>query len=479
MDHDPVEALYRGMLQSADLSLSAQLNIFRYGTSQRRPKLLAGLAAYVDLHPDLDVELGKLSNAWVKAAWVARPGRPLELLTEIARADTRATVLLEIASRQDLPAEVYSIIAGREFINLDWALLENPAVSADVKLGVALHLDRTAKELEGSASRLANALGDLPEVHDTLVKSTGHPAFLTALSDSDALSAAAMLKIANAIIAVVHDLWAQAADGVQYPHHPHAWVLGEALDKLLNNPATSAVEAKALLAVAEAAGVTPAGGNTMLTDKLKLAAADARTYLFDQAKAASTVDELQRLTDIAVSDEDHRLLLAVVANRHTTPELAYEIGAKLAPQERARAVRLRRDSLDVQVALFATMWEITDADLEHTGHPEEALKRLLRISGGVDDARWFALQRSKFLGLEHVSVLSVDVLWRTDVNAEVRALTTKLVEERLGSNPARWEVFENLLATPPGCLGDTLDVVQRLVPDSTPGCSTTWLANAA
>lgn len=104
--------MYSVLLDLPTPSLEIQRSVLAYAVRTKETSLVAKLARHDALEFEIDLALRDNDAAVVKAAWAARPGRTAEELVDLVRNEKRVTILSALAERDDLPADVYTAIAG-------------------------------------------------------------------------------------------------------------------------------------------------------------------------------------------------------------------------------------------------------------------------------------------------------------------------------------------------------------------------------
>lgn len=130
--------LYRGMLTTNTdrgdaLTPEMQMRIHQYATKTRDGQLLAKLAHYTGLTPEVDALLRASDELVVLTAWATRPGRSGEELSARLLADKRVAALLPLAALADLGDSVYRTIARIDSTKLAEALAGNTSVPLDIR----------------------------------------------------------------------------------------------------------------------------------------------------------------------------------------------------------------------------------------------------------------------------------------------------------------------------------------------------------
>jgi hypothetical protein len=168
------------LLKQSNLDVTMQRRIAGHGIAKRDFPLLAQLAAHPALDPEVDTMLSKINSAVVKTAWVSRPGRTPEEITQMVRTEKRVTVLSALAQSEGLPEELYrSIIERTDSVTILSVLHANAALPARIRELAALKKIASAPAvtnddhgLEGQrAEVMRSAINSVPQIISELLDS--------------------------------------------------------------------------------------------------------------------------------------------------------------------------------------------------------------------------------------------------------------------------------------------------------------------
>lgn len=491
-----IEQLYQGLLADPAAAPSLQRRVFIFAKQRKAMTLLTTLAAHPALVPDLDRELSKFNDARVKGAWALRPNRTSEELENVARTDSRASVIVELAGRQDLSDEAYRQMARRGHQKVDWVLLGNPRVSLEVRQDVARRLGRTlTSDSYRTRGKASAALDDQPELHDAFASEASNPLVFSVVAGTPGLTVETQVRIAEAIVATAsrahaNHLAQEAAAAAAkkagqrhfYPSYGREYndlhVLADVLEKLTSNP-DYALETATILRGLEGlhcghyqfdpkvalvlsrspSGSGGSGGHNPLTEART---SSSREVLLKHAQDARTRQDAALATAVASNPASDVEVVAVVAS--IVPTQAYE-----------RILRTRRGETDVIVALLSRvhLYYLNDDMLVSTGEPERVLQELARLFAKEDRPFPRNMLSSRFVTPRLAENLPVSTLSLSDAPVQVRQATTAAIEAAFGGSVQHWEIFETLGDSFSGTLRELLDGVIAIAGDVDPSLMVT------
>ena len=105
--------IFNGFLSLENCDKKTQERILKHGLRYEDVNLLSKLAQYSGLDKDIDEELRDVPFAGVKAAWASRSGRTVDDLISLVSKEKRVKVHAALAEREDLPQELYLVIANK------------------------------------------------------------------------------------------------------------------------------------------------------------------------------------------------------------------------------------------------------------------------------------------------------------------------------------------------------------------------------
>lgn len=144
---DAVTSFYERLItNTSPIEPVLQVRIIEHLVRTKEFALLGKLAARTDLSVEAEARVVSRNEAQVLAGWAVRPGRThQELITRLA-GEKRVSTLIPLAKMEGLPEEIYHEIGKRSSVKLTEALMTNPSVPAEIKLklidGIATLLDR-------------------------------------------------------------------------------------------------------------------------------------------------------------------------------------------------------------------------------------------------------------------------------------------------------------------------------------------------
>ncbi|MFM7088955.1 MAG: hypothetical protein ACKOW9_05515 [Candidatus Paceibacterota bacterium] len=193
---------FQELLKTPLLDLQSQKRVYQFANSKNESNLLTRLAAYPDLHPEVDTLLRSSKLASVKSAWASRPNRSPEDLAAMVKGEKRVSILSALAKATDLPNEVYSAIIKNSKSKtplLDLAAnaeidtkFRVQALKRVLKIQDNNTLNRTEKYHQAS-----NALRTLMGTDFELEKVTSDPLILSAALEIRSLSVEQQIIVAN------------------------------------------------------------------------------------------------------------------------------------------------------------------------------------------------------------------------------------------------------------------------------------------
>lgn len=193
---------FQELLKTPSLDLQSQKRVYKYASSNNENSLLTKLAAYTDLHPDVDKLIQKSKSAIVKSAWASRPNRTPEDLAAMVKGEKRVSILSALAKATDLPGEVYkAIIKNSKSKTPLLDLASNAQIETKYRVSA---LKRVLKIHENDSQNkteryhnYAHALRSLLGTDYDLDKVTSNPEVLSAALEHRSLSPEQQLIVAN------------------------------------------------------------------------------------------------------------------------------------------------------------------------------------------------------------------------------------------------------------------------------------------
>jgi hypothetical protein len=128
--------LYLEMLASPGTKVSAEMQkrIVEYAQKRQTTTILAQLAHYPGLTPEVDAILRGYDDLSILTAWATRPGRTSEDLRDRLLGDKRVSALLPLAGQRGLGDEVYQTIARISSAKLAEALAANTGAPIEIRV---------------------------------------------------------------------------------------------------------------------------------------------------------------------------------------------------------------------------------------------------------------------------------------------------------------------------------------------------------
>lgn len=165
MSHE-LNRFYRHLSVSETLSLPLQHAMLRYARQRGDNDLLVRLVNRSDLATEVDVLLGQISAAPVRAAWVARPNRSVEAARAVLAGEKRIGVLTALAETVGLGAVAYEALAERDHPKIAAALSANPDTSESVRAQCLTTLARSSMRTRDTVAAFERALQHHRELVD-------------------------------------------------------------------------------------------------------------------------------------------------------------------------------------------------------------------------------------------------------------------------------------------------------------------------
>lgn len=194
-------SIYKAWASVPDLEPDVQARIFDWAARHEVPEVMIALAHRSDLSDEVDEQLAARNELDVLLAWASHnKGKSQERLVARLLKDKRATLLLEIAGRQDIEEEVLRAVgsASKSSIKVAWALLMNPSVPQDMVMPL---VDLIAPRLTRIDGSVRNPVRDLialrPSVGARLVQLAPSLAVAGVVSRSKEVTDEAKIAIAS------------------------------------------------------------------------------------------------------------------------------------------------------------------------------------------------------------------------------------------------------------------------------------------
>jgi|LauGreDrversion4_1035100.scaffolds.fasta_scaffold04655_7 hypothetical protein len=143
-------SLFMTLMTAEEITVALQQRIFTHGRKRNDVALLARLASHPSLDASIDAQLKEESAALVRCAWISRPGRNLEDITDVITKEKRVTVLSALAEQPMLSEQVARTLVERtKNTKVLLTLVKSPTLDDDIKKSAA---DRIVASLDGVGS---------------------------------------------------------------------------------------------------------------------------------------------------------------------------------------------------------------------------------------------------------------------------------------------------------------------------------------
>jgi hypothetical protein len=486
---------------STPLSLIQQRRIFTWAKAHKDFDLIARLGGYAALADELDVELAKINNHAVQAAWVSRPGRNIATLSERARKDKRVAVLQLLAGIEGLETSAYTAMAKSTSRSVAHPLLGNRSVDLELRRQAMRVMTFGIKNASyADQDSFKRALGEFPELVPAAIEVAGRDA--PDLSNPTEASVVFEAFFGRSVTAVIDDLDTPTSEALfdllathlgtrlktyDPSNDSRGWYHRDGANRIAElmryatqgsiSPAmTSASREKLLLLTA--AYESKIKNSNQLKDPYDL----FKTSLAATPQAAASLSpgRLAFETDPAVllkaangfdlkSPAASAIAAAIIANRASTLEAVKVVLDRTSTgyyhSLNSSVIAARANDVEVVAEILSRYpYSISDEVLEKSSNPQQLMIELCsrnpREIGPI-------IAASRFMTKDMVGILPVDFLeafgGRHNVSAATCAMVVDFVTEALGDNPAAWEMFEDLVTTAPGNINQLLRSINNLI----------------
>jgi len=482
---DAVTSFYERLITNpSPIEPVLQVRIIEHLVREKEYALLGKLAVRTDLSEESEARIVARDEALVLAGWASRPGRTHEELTRRLGNEKRVTTLLPLAKMQGLPAHIYGEIAKRSSVKLTEALMANPSVTEEIKLSRIVEIasildtrnhwyaDQLLSEFAGTSTTLRLALA---------AHSCSPSILLTVLSE-DAVELPSgmtddLLKRIDRIVGDDNDSR-----------------LGDLLLRLSVQD-LSAEQLKKLRAVVNRVVKASKSSYSYWNGS----SYDAAKHMLSEKgrKQATQIRTLASSTDV---EESRKLMLELLGSPKTASKKPYSEAVysaiavnKVLPPEAVKPYFDDFRGYDTQ-RLFATWcargdfkalaevaldgWGAPDW-LDTIDNPEPLLEEVVALARSKGEVlpHWLVTHPSVY----HRPETALKLLpWQSlhavsnvpqygdveDIDVTKRDLVVdaaqKLIAERMGDDPQRWEVFATLANEFEGTLPDLLDAIEAI-----------------
>jgi hypothetical protein len=465
---DTVTGFYHAILTLPSVDPEMQRQVYRHGTRRGDHSLLAALAARPDLIDELDRTLGEIDAALVKVAWASRANRTEEDLLKLVVGEKRVKVLAALASREDVPDQLYSAIAEFGRGSSLEALMSNQKVSPETKETAARRFGSEFSAKTKVTSATQGMLSTDPAVADIIAASTQN--FLLA---SAALTAAGpgASKDAQRNAVTLGNIFVLDPDN-------DAWNAMVAYENVGEHVAGSLERDDAIVAefCAGARRAANARKNQWSKERMSKLASDVEKI---GPNHGSTIDFGAVARAVSNAAEAETFIMSVPQQLPSSALLAVAKNSAFTGEQFKRVLTISRYSwystrdlawvfpkLEAsKAAALVACWGFFDDDSQLGRHPapSEVLVHVAQMS--QDDHRIpTSLYRSKYITDDVIDHLPLSIYDdnRQQVPLQVTERLAARVSARLGNDPAKWENLNALSNGFTGSLNNLLEVATSL-----------------
>lgn len=480
---DAVTSFYERLIANpSPIEPVLQVRIIEHLVRERAFALLGKLAARIDLSQEAEARVVSRSEALVLAGWAARPGRTHAELTGRLGNEKRVTTLLPLAKMPDLPVEIYTEIAKRPSVKLTEALMENPSVPEEIKLAriaeIASILD-SRKHWYAEPAVTAFA-GKSTSLRRALLAHACSPAVLMEVLPEDVVILPS--ELTAGLLARIEQI-AEGSDS--------------RLDDLLVRLALQDLTAEQLKPLRKMVNGLAKKGNDTSSYWANPGYDTAKHLLSEKGrKLATMIRKLSSSTDVEESKKLFQELLpsAQSSGKGSYREAVYPAVAvnQVLPAEfvkkyldefsgfderRLLATWCSRGEVKTLAEVALDAWSEPEW-LELLADPRPVLEEVVTLAcvkgepiptwlvrhPAVYDQPETALSLLPWQSLHQVSNESMYGSEDVDVTKRDRVVDAaqKLIAERMGADPQKWEVFATLAGEFEGTLPELLDAVEAI-----------------
>ena len=496
---DFISDLYLALLSSPELTPTLQQQIFRFAKEKKDYELIRVLAECTYLDNSVDLEIGKISNLKVRAAWLSRPGRSAEELTLALSKYKSTTVLLELVNTECLPAFIYSTIVEKtDLKNVLLKVIDSEYVERPTRIRALERLSEIVVDMEGVVSaqvvgRYYMALQTLPEAAEEVAMVALAPSLLLAALNFGDLTHTAEKRS----LGILTEHIAKLAGAMESGGHLHPIPFLTELSIVLNSKSGFSKEdmhgivknIEKLEKRVDKSNRESASKNKWLTGRQRNSYTEARILIegaaskrklpvgyagVDGAKAfqenlsrCSGPEELSTIINLVLkitnSVDCNSKLISALSNKHITGNLLRSNVYKLSDSN--LGVTLQKRLLDNglwHIWLQCYPYQISDFEISKAADPQGVFRYLLTCSSKTGE--WLGsstahvILTSRYMTDEMILLSPPTLFASGKTPPEIAFKVSALLESRLKSSD-QWAIFEAMALDYHGCLGDLLDVV--------------------
>lgn len=468
---------------AATLDRAAQRRIMDWAVRHKEPAVLALLASRADLDDELDRELGAIGTLAVRRAWLARPGRPAEVILSVIESETRETAFLTLARTPGLSEEVaHAILSKCSGIRALATIATAPAAPAEVRGEALRRLVVCDGELNGTLrEELAELLKGGAAMRRIVFTNAGDNALLQmalTLGDDDDLdvaSGAHLLDIVEERVAAIDASSAVESWGLSRKLVDTARLARWVFDRV---PELEGRAAHTRMLLGRFADLHWEDGTHRSEFRSHLAALEGEQgicgrQMADLRAAATGPDRdaaseaLGHLLTVPEADQVSRrrarnLLEDLVCSGELHPDDTVRV-LRSNPRLGDRLVEAGNVPLPFAITIAQRAWlgRWALAALEATGDLDGAIEAFLTDPATPVGAVQQLLREHVPDAPELMAHLPARLFSNDqDLPDAALALGAQLVLDRLGDDEARWVLFEELATDSKARLGELLDIVE-------------------
>jgi hypothetical protein len=444
--------LFHVLLDGGAVAGDTQLRIFRFAQATKKTDLMVRLAGLPTLTGEVDAALFSVKVAAVRAAWLARPGRPVADITAAVRNDSRVAVLKTVAGLPNLPDEVYDWAAAAGHTDVDTALLANDQAAGRARTAAAVR-QITEEQVFGDSDmwrKVQHVCKDVEGAADAVISAGAPHWVLGQLADVRHLNEASVDRLLD----LLEEVLTSAGDDERLPYR----IMAGLTESVPMSPAQRTRLAG--LALNRQGNLVPRlrGSHDWSNRDLARKVAGRRAGTAPEPDVPAALDAM---VDFAVRRSDRIIAGRVLQHPDVTAVQVWKLRANGVLRHVPAGFIDRYAGDPAMTAAVLTHAEIDDTTLDSAADPVAVLKEYLKLYLDNGMRFKFPLMQSRYLRDEHVRILPVRVLTSEDYPSEVRRPLAAWVDRQTGGGAA-WETFEALSVDETMLLGDAVDA-SRLI----------------
>ena len=312
---------------------------FAVARSSKDESLLVALASRDDLPREMDEFIAAASSVKVQRARFSRPGMDAATIKKALKREKRAGVLSAIASTAGLPDEIYSTLSTSSFRAVASAVLSNDSASTQARTAAAMTLASRYESLPYATRHLLNAALENKTVDRQQVFSSSQEHLQSYMARyADTLSENQQLFLATRILERAKDIQADKSLSNYGSYRRHAAVREVVAVACQLVEATDSDKVVSLVAQSEKL-LADASLTALLASRADGLA--ARTQLLDIASSSNDTAELVSLVRDVVLNKYTKLAKVLAENTALPIDDAASVLSILSQSEAVSAVENR------------------------------------------------------------------------------------------------------------------------------------------